>query len=62
MILRCLCPHEAQDRLHGFGHRVANPQKKQPEYARCTVCKTSILISGVMQTIAVTKAKKKKKK
>lgn len=47
VIIRCtnpLCKHEAQDRMHGSGMRVMNPQKKLPDKARCTVCKTEVFI------------------
>ena len=44
-ILPCLCKHEYQDRLYGYGRRVHNPTEKQIVYNghtklayRCTVC------------------------
>lgn len=70
MILRCAgvdCISPYQDSQYGYGHRVANPQKKLHEFARCTVCKSSIRIDGVFQIAAIVlneadKKKKKKKK
>lgn len=41
MIVKCICPHEVQDKLHGAGNRVAN-QMKDPDKVRCTVCKSII--------------------
>lgn len=35
-VLKCNCPHEMQDRIHGRGMRLHNPCKEN-EY-RCTVC------------------------
>lgn len=56
MILRCAgvnCISPFQDGLYGYSFRVANQQKKLPEYARCTVCKTSIHISGHVAKTAI---------
>jgi hypothetical protein len=58
MIIRCTCVHSEQDRLHGFGHRVAN-LIKAVDKVRCTVCKTEVNINSPMQTVATTKKKKK---
>lgn len=40
MIVRCICSHEAQDKLHGSGNRVANECKENNGTVphRCTVC------------------------
>jgi len=38
----CTCEHQAQDKLHGRGVRVANTTAKQDQSVvevRCTVCK-----------------------
>jgi hypothetical protein len=35
-ILKCVCTHPAQDKLHGKGFRVHN-KTKEAKY-RCTVC------------------------
>lgn len=48
MIVKCVCSHEAQDKLHGVGNRVANPTKsdKTIDKVRCTVCKALIDIKS----------------
>lgn len=40
MILKCTCPHEGQDRLHGLGNRVHNEMKESGGTVshRCTIC------------------------
>ncbi len=40
MILKCTCPHEGQDRLHGPGNRVHNAMKEAGGTVsfRCTIC------------------------
>ena len=60
MIIRCVCVHTDQDRLHGLGHRVANQLKKDPDKVRCTVCKTEIYIRTPKQA-AVPQVENKKK-
>ena len=65
MILKCTgatCISPFQDARYGYENRVANPQKKQPEYARCTVCKASIRISGEIKIAIVTDDKKNGKR
>lgn len=56
MIIRCTCVHSEKDRLHGFGHRVAN-LIKAVDKVRCTVCKTEVNINSPMQTVATKKKK-----
>ena len=56
MILKCICAHPAQDKIHGAQNRVAN-QTKDPTKAKCTVCGTLIKINNVV----ITKEKKNKK-
>lgn len=40
MIIKCVCVHEGQDKLHGKGMRVYNPGKDAGGGVkwRCTVC------------------------
>lgn len=45
MIVRCICKHETQDRIHGTQNRVMNPTK-DPSKGRCLVCKLLVNISN----------------
>ena len=43
-VVKCLCSHEGQDELRGFGHRVHNQTRNSPPGGssggwRCTVCR-----------------------
>jgi hypothetical protein len=44
MVVKCICKHEAQDKIHGEQNRVAN-ETKDPTRVRCTVCKTLITVN-----------------
>lgn len=57
MIIKCLCNHPAQDKIHGLGNRVMN-LTKDPTKARCTSCKTIVSVSKSNMEI-VTNPKKK---
>lgn len=62
MIIRCVCIHNDQDRLHGLGLRVANYMKKDPDKVRCTSCKAEIYFRSSNKQAEVTQTDKKKKK
>ena len=49
MIVKCLCQHESQDKIHGPQNRVMN-QTKDPSRVRCTVCKTLVSVSNKEKT------------
>lgn len=58
MIIKCLCQHPDQDRIHGLGNRVMNPTK-DPTRARCTSCKSLVSVTKSNIDIVTNNSKKK---